>query len=34
MEYLMEIAYVGGIGFSFLLVWALAQACDKLGAKV
>ncbi|MFZ6768831.1 hypothetical protein ACO0LM_17375 [Undibacterium sp. Di26W] len=33
MDYLMEILYVGGLGVFFLLVWALIQACDKLGAK-
>jgi hypothetical protein len=33
MDYLMDVMYVGGIAGFFLLVWALAQACDKLGAK-
>jgi hypothetical protein len=33
MEYVMDIVYVGGIAAFFLLVWALTQACDKLGAK-
>ncbi|MFZ6760168.1 potassium ABC transporter ATPase [Undibacterium sp. Ji50W] len=33
MDYLMEILYVGGLLVFFLLVWALIQACDKLGAK-
>ncbi len=33
MNYLMDILYVGGIAGFFLLVWALAQACEKLGGK-
>ncbi len=33
MDMLMDILYVGGIAGFFLLVWALAQACDNLGAK-
>lgn len=33
MEFLMDVVYVGGIVGFFLLVWALAQACDKLGGK-
>jgi len=33
MDYLMEILYVGGLAVFFLLVWALIQVCDKLGAK-
>ena len=34
MEYLMEFLYLAGIGVFFLLVWALAIGCDKLGAKI
>lgn len=33
MEYLMEFLYLAGMGIFFLLVWALVQACDILGAK-
>jgi hypothetical protein len=33
MDMLMDVLYVGGIAGFFLLVLALAQACDKLGAK-
>lgn len=33
MEYVMDIVYTGGIVTFFLLVWALTQGCDKLGAK-
>jgi hypothetical protein len=32
MDVVMDILYVGGIAGFFLLVWALAQACDKLGS--
>jgi hypothetical protein len=31
MDYLMDILYVGGVVVFFLLIWALAQGCDKLG---
>ncbi|HTD04545.1 potassium ABC transporter ATPase [Undibacterium sp.] len=27
----MDILYVGGVVVFFLLIWALAQGCDKLG---
>ncbi len=33
MDYLMDILYVGGIALFFLLVWALALGCDKLGGR-
>lgn len=32
MDVLMDVLYVGGIAVFFVLVWALAQACDKLGS--
>jgi hypothetical protein len=33
MDMLMDVLYVCVLAGFFLLVWALAQACDKLGAK-
>lgn len=32
MDVLMDVLYVGAIAVFFALVWALAQACDKLGS--
>jgi len=33
MDYLMDIVYAGGIVAFFLLTWALARGCDKLGDR-
>ncbi len=31
MDYWLDIVYVGGISVFFLLILALAKACEKLG---
>ncbi|WP_188568577.1 potassium ABC transporter ATPase [Undibacterium terreum] len=33
MDYLLDIFYVGGMLAFFLLIWALAKGCDKLGGQ-
>jgi hypothetical protein len=33
MDVLMDVLYGGGIAGFFLLVWAMAHACEKLGEK-
>jgi len=33
MNLLLDVVYAGSIAGFFLLVWALAQACENLGAK-
>ncbi len=33
MDVLMDVLYGGAIAGFFLLVWGMAQACEKLGDK-